>query len=145
MGDNTSNIESINTSNKHQVVEKEDDKMINHTNLDGDVVDVENQLTTTKHQDCNVDENAMIQEHLPKSSNDADYSNDHDDDIVSLSHQNNEEGQNQMVCNICLEGYNVGDDIAWSKNDQCFHVFHKDCIVGWLDRHSDCPVCRNRY
>ena len=47
-------------------------------------------------------------------------------------------------CCICLEPYEVGEEVAWNKRqlDRCQHVFHKDCIMGWLERHNDCPSCR---
>jgi len=49
------------------------------------------------------------------------------------------------TCDICLEDYEVGDEVAWSKNGQCIHAFHKDCIVDWLLRSPKCPLCRNEY
>jgi len=52
---------------------------------------------------------------------------------------------NQKVCPICSEEYKPGDDIAWSKNEECVHAFHTDCIVPWLMDHDDCPMCRNDY
>ena len=36
-------------------------------------------------------------------------------------------------------------DVAWSKNEECCHAFHTDCIVPWLMDHDDCPMCRNDY
>jgi len=48
-------------------------------------------------------------------------------------------------CPICLEEYKVGDEIAWSKNDQCPHAFHIDCALDWLMDHDECPVCRGDY
>ena len=32
-------------------------------------------------------------------------------------------------CPICCDDYAKGDDIAWSKNEQCCHAFHTDCIM----------------
>jgi len=48
-------------------------------------------------------------------------------------------------CPICCDDYAKGDDIAWSKNEQCCHAFHTDCIIDWLMNHDDCPMCRNNY
>lgn len=45
-------------------------------------------------------------------------------------------------CSICLEAYKSGDEVCLSHNDDCDHVFHKDCIVSWLIQHDDCPNCR---
>jgi Ring finger domain len=44
------------------------------------------------------------------------------------------------VCPICLSGYEKGDTIFVSKH--CTHCFHKDCILEWLEKHDDCPICR---
>ena len=48
------------------------------------------------------------------------------------------------ACVICLEPFRVGDRVTWSKEMECQHVFHKDCIVEWLQnpKHDDCPSCR---
>ena len=49
------------------------------------------------------------------------------------------------VCSICSDEYKYGDDITWSKNEDCVHAFHTDCIVPWLMDHDDCPNCRNDF
>jgi len=49
------------------------------------------------------------------------------------------------TCDICLMDYEVGEDVAWSRNDQCIHAFHKECITDWLLRNPKCPLCRNEY
>jgi hypothetical protein len=80
-----------------------------------------------------------------------------EDDHGSISHsvvgegekreeeENDHAASTRAFCTICYEEYVVGDDIAWSKNDQCHHEFHKHCIIGWLERHDHCPICRNVY
>ena len=59
--------------------------------------------------------------------------------------------ENVSTCVICLEAFRVGDVVAWSRTlledpeaETCNHVFHKECIVGWLmePTHDDCPSCR---
>lgn len=52
---------------------------------------------------------------------------------------------NPRICPICCEEYETGDDIAWSKNEECCHAYHTYCILPWLMDHSDCPMCRNDY
>ncbi|BAF18443.1 E3 ubiquitin-protein ligase RING1-like [Oryza sativa Japonica Group] len=42
-------------------------------------------------------------------------------------------------CAVCMDDFHLG---AAAKQLPCKHVFHKDCILPWLDLHSSCPVCR---
>jgi hypothetical protein len=44
------------------------------------------------------------------------------------------------ACPICLGGYKKGDMLSASKH--CPHLFHKDCILEWLEQHDECPLCR---
>jgi len=53
--------------------------------------------------------------------------------------------QADVVCPICLLGYNSGDHVAWSKKSKCQHTFHRDCLVTWLLMHDECPNCRCSY
>jgi Component of SCF ubiquitin ligase and anaphase-promoting complex len=48
-------------------------------------------------------------------------------------------------CSVCYEEYKIGDDIAWSWNDECPHVYHLQCILEWLLDNDDCPMCRAKY
>ena len=45
------------------------------------------------------------------------------------------------TCAICLDEFEEGD-ICNSTQPDCPHLFHKTCIVLWLEKHSACPVCR---
>lgn len=72
---------------------------------------------------------------------------DHDEETPCIRGEEKEEdnSQSEQMCSICLEEYKVGDAIAWSRNDECHHAFHKDCIIEWLVNHQNCPICRKKY
>ena len=43
-------------------------------------------------------------------------------------------------CPICLE-------VLMSSSQQllelsCLHIFHKECILDWVEKNPNCPVCR---
>eukprot|EP00541_Cyclophora_tenuis_P000417 CAMPEP_0116543930 /NCGR_PEP_ID=MMETSP0397-20121206/1835_1 /TAXON_ID=216820 /ORGANISM="Cyclophora tenuis, Strain ECT3854" /LENGTH=525 /DNA_ID=CAMNT_0004068085 /DNA_START=93 /DNA_END=1670 /DNA_ORIENTATION=- len=56
----------------------------------------------------------------------------------------NEDNEDESACVICLEAFRVGDVVTWSKDMDCRHVFHKECLMEWLNLpgHDDCPSCR---
>jgi Ring finger domain len=70
------------------------------------------------------------------------------DDTSETASSNTREsawGEEPWICAICLAPYVVGDEICWSRNPECTHVFHHECIEHWLYKHDDCPVCRAVY
>ena len=48
-------------------------------------------------------------------------------------------------CCICMAKYKHGDDICWSQNERCYHAFHLECMLEWLMKHNECPMCRRNY
>jgi hypothetical protein len=50
-------------------------------------------------------------------------------------------------CAICLNGLKKGQLVCESNNGSCQHIFHKDCMIGWLTTkaHDECPICRAKY
>jgi NACalpha-BTF3-like transcription factor len=61
------------------------------------------------------------------------------DDNESLS------SDESPTCTICFNPYKEKDEICWSNNPNCSHMFHKDCIGEWLMRADECPCCRLDY
>ena len=65
--------------------------------------------------------------------------------LASTLRKQSQDYEQPTTCDICLMDYEVGEEVAWSPNDACVHAFHKDCIVDWLLRNENCPLCRNDY
>ena len=58
--------------------------------------------------------------------------------------QDHEEEKNPC-CSICFEDYEIGDELCESTNNDCPHKFHADCMIPWLVKHKECPICRHDY
>ena len=46
----------------------------------------------------------------------------------------------ETTCAICLDEFEDGDML--NVQGLCPHLFHKDCLIMWLERHDACPICR---
>ena len=71
----------------------------------------------------------------------------HQSSIISKQNTTNDEQEMEAASPICLEVYKVGDDVCFSRNAECPHEFHLDCMLDWLMRkcHDGCPLCRVDY
>lgn len=49
------------------------------------------------------------------------------------------------VCPICLGEFEQNEEVCKSKNVECQHFFHLDCMMQWLMHHDECPLCRTDY
>ena len=47
--------------------------------------------------------------------------------------------ENQKTCNICLEEFQVGDEM---RTTACAHTYHKQCLDRWLSQVGSCPICK---
>jgi hypothetical protein len=51
----------------------------------------------------------------------------------------NEESE---LCAICRHEYAVNEELCWSQDPGCAHVFHRRCMEEWiLENHDYCPFC----
>jgi hypothetical protein len=60
-------------------------------------------------------------------------------------HHEDQHPPHGSTCDICLLTYEQGDIVAWSRNVDCPHYFHEDCITDWLHRKPTCCSCRRDY
>ena len=42
-------------------------------------------------------------------------------------------------CTICLEDFKYNDVVIYLP---CFHIFHKNCIIYWINQKAFCPLCK---
>jgi len=42
-------------------------------------------------------------------------------------------------CELCLEEYEVGDELLRLP---CLHLFHKACVGQWVQKAGTCPMCQ---
>jgi hypothetical protein len=77
---------------------------------------------------------------LDYSSSGLDNNGGNDDGVNHEEHHVHE-----STCDICLISYQRGDIVAWSRNLDCPHYFHEDCIIDWLRRKPTCCSCRRDY
>jgi len=47
------------------------------------------------------------------------------------------------TCCVCLTEYDANDKIVMSSKSVCYHIFHEKCLLHWLNKHDDCPMCRS--
>lgn len=52
----------------------------------------------------------------------------------------------EPTCAICHDEYDSEVDPLepWCKMPRCSHIFHRNCVLPWLNQNQACPQCRQR-
>jgi len=50
--------------------------------------------------------------------------------------------EEEKSCPICYQCFITGEEIVKSLNKHCIHEYHKDCVLPWLLKSDECPMCR---
>ncbi|GAB5035365.1 ring-h2 finger protein [Nannochloropsis oceanica] len=58
---------------------------------------------------------------------------------VTVTEADVQSDKNKEGCTVCLEPHIVGSK---ALKLPCQHLFHRSCVMGWLEQHCTCPVCR---
>eukprot|EP00931_Biecheleriopsis_adriatica_P092186 TRINITY_DN66003_c0_g1_i1.p1 TRINITY_DN66003_c0_g1~~TRINITY_DN66003_c0_g1_i1.p1 ORF type:complete len:299 (+),score=52.08 TRINITY_DN66003_c0_g1_i1:32-928(+) len=58
----------------------------------------------------------------------------------NLFDDSSEPGRYASSCAVCLEDFGTEQTITLTP---CGHVFHKQCLEGWLQMACSCPLCRS--
>jgi E3 ubiquitin-protein ligase RNF115/126 len=45
----------------------------------------------------------------------------------------------KLQCSVCWEDFTIDEKVMKLA---CDHMYHKDCIIPWLELHGTCPICR---
>lgn len=54
--------------------------------------------------------------------------------------ESEEKEEDERRCTICLEEFEPKIEVMVTP---CNHMFHEDCILPWLERQGQCPICRS--
>jgi len=75
------------------------------------------------------------------NNEDADVENQNNK-VIEEREQVSDEKEEKAHCSICLTEFRLGDELSWSRDLKCKHVFHSECLIPWLMKNNECPFCR---
>jgi len=49
------------------------------------------------------------------------------------------------LCRLCEKPFRGGESVCESSNQRCSHMFHEQCMAGWLRFQNTCPTCSETF
>uniref|UniRef100_A0A7S4W1T3 RING-type domain-containing protein n=1 Tax=Ditylum brightwellii TaxID=49249 RepID=A0A7S4W1T3_9STRA len=80
---------------------------------------------------------------IPRESldDDSDQKNALEEGVLPKKQDNSQDDHlHDNLCAICLTEYVEGEEVI--VGNSCSHMFHKECVLEWLEKHDICPFCR---
>ena len=65
-----------------------------------------------------------------------------EDEALLASDGEDPNGEAEATCPICMEPFDAHKEI---RATPCRHVFHSQCLAGWLNVSRCCPMCRHDF
>ena len=60
-----------------------------------------------------------------------------EDNLGSLNMEEN------VLCTICLSRFKAAEEVCQFRCHES-HLFHKECILPWLIKKNECPICKQK-
>ena len=66
-------------------------------------------------------------------------------DPSAANSTDNQRVDESEICAICGHEYAVNEELCWSQDPKCAHVFHRSCMQKWIEDNKDyCPFCNGQ-
>jgi len=118
-----------------------------------EIVDIENNVSvsdneqlTANSEQTSVKKKSWWKSLFSKKKTVEDESSEESEESISALELHNDcsgsydNEEDRATCAICLAEYETGDLVISSK--MCDHLFHRDCLLEWLEKNDKCPFCR---
>jgi hypothetical protein len=88
----------------------------------------------TDHASVDTESSGSVYTHVEKAE---------EEDIPSQGNKNQSvrHQDRDSNCAICRKEYQVSQEICWSRDPLCNHVFHRVCMEEWIVDNNECPLC----
>ena len=110
--------------------------------------DQENKSVATSFEGDDDDDETAFEKRASTDSASSDNSNRRQQNSCRASRLDGSFSSSDEVkedCAICFGSFEPHQKVCESNNMACVHQFHEACMVSWLEKRNECPVCRQTY